>query len=800
MNARPGDAGMAALATVVALLPVTTLLATGEWLNPALVLVLVVAVTGMLARSARLRGWQVAVLQLVAAAVTTGWLHGRGHLWHGLPGLETVLAFNQLLVDAIQTIQTYTAPAPTTRGLILMVSLVAGVLAVAVDYLAVTRRSAPLAGLPLLAVFLGSAANSGSSLNPAFFVALALVWLVMVGRQGTSLVRRWSTTTATPITPVASSGDADTGGAAALGRSLGVAAIVAALLVPLALPHLPTRFLLSGLGRDADSAGGGGSVGFNQSLDLARDLADRSTDPVLTYRTDAPFPPPLRVLVSSTYVDGTWLPPRRNVDRIASSPDPSVPSPTGLDPSVPKTRYLMTVQGNVLQRPNLAAPYPLVGGDLGGVSWGLDNSTQTIYTADQVKDYEVSFWDVEPDPATLRAALPGTDNRVVDSRDLQVDAASGARVTELARSVTRGHSTPYDRALAIQEFLRSNGGFSYSLTLAPPVRNAAGRPVAMDPLSHFLVTRQGYCVQFATAMVMMARALGIPARMAYGFLPGHVDGGLWTVAVADAHAWPELYLDGIGWLRFEPTPASRSGAAPTYATVLSGGAGESGRPTDGATTRRGTTTHKGDLLDTSDKLTNGPARPVATGAGRPWTDRLPRGWGLVLLAALVGLVGAVVVPAGAAWSRRRRRHGAGDGAALVEAEWVSLTERLADLGMPCPPTQTPRQLHDHYVREAYLDEDGAQALGRVLGTLERARYAPPAVAAGVPDVGADVRRVLHAVAPTRPGWVRLRAMVWPSSGVAQLRRSRAAAGQGLRAPFVALGRALGSAVAGLRRD
>ena len=65
-------------------------------------------------------------------------------------------------------------------------------------------------------------------------------------------------------------------------------------------------------------------------------------------------------------------------------------------------------------------------------------------------------------------------------------------------------------------------------------------------------------------MVMMARAKGIPARMALGFLPGTQEEGLYTVRSSDAHAWPELYFPGAGWLRFEPTPAVRTGSAPTY--------------------------------------------------------------------------------------------------------------------------------------------------------------------------------------------------------------------------------------------
>ncbi|MGZ4598561.1 transglutaminase family protein [Oryzihumus sp.] len=788
MNARPGEAALAALATVTAIWPVTTLLDSGEWVRGAVAMVLVVALVGVAARSVRLRGWQVALAQTVAAAVVAGWLYGRGHLWHGLPGIETATAFNSLLVDARGTIESFTAPAPTTRGLSLLVGLVAGVVAVVVDYLAVTRRSAAMAGLPLLAVFLGSSANSGSSLHPAFFVALAVVWLVMVGRQGTGLVRRWSTTSATPLTPVSSAssvGDTGAAGTATLGRSLGVVAIAAALVVPLALPHLPTRFLLSGLGRNDDSSGSGGSVGFSQSLDLARDLADRSTRPVLTYRTTASAPPPLRVTVSSTYVNGSWLPPRRSVDRTATSADPSVPTPTGLDPSVPKRRESVSVLGNLLEPPNLAAPYPLAGADLGGTRWGLDNRTQSVLVADQVSGYDLSYWDVEPTDSMLRDGVPGaTTNRVVDPRDLQVDSRSAARVRALADAVTKGRTNAYDRALAIQEFLRSNGGFTYSLTLAPPVTDQSGRVLPLDPLSHFLVTRQGYCVQFSTAMIMMARAQGIPARIAVGFLPGHVDRGIWTVAVADAHAWPELYLDGIGWLRFEPTPAARSGAAPIYATVLPGSSADEGRPTDTTASGSSSSTRKQDLLERANDVAT-PQTALPGGSARAsWVDHLPHGWSLVLLAVLLGLVGAAAAPAGALWSRRRRLRSAPDGAGRVEAQWVALTEQLADLGMPAPPSQTPRQLHDHYVREAYLDHDGEQALGRVLGTLERARYAPPRAA--VVDVRQDAHRVLRAVAPTRPLWLRLRAVVMPSAGTAEVRRLRRRTARALGSPFRAV--------------
>ena len=270
--------------------------------------------------------------------------------------------------------------------------------------------------------------------------------------------------------------------------------------------------------------------------------------------------------------------------------------------------------------------------------------------------------------------------------------------------------TPYAHALAIQDYLRTSGGFTYSLAL-DQAKDSSGRPADLDPISNFLVTKQGYCVQFATAMTMMARAAGIPARMATGFLPGSATQGVWTVTAADAHAWPELYLDGVGWTRFEPTPAVRSGAPPIYAADLpvgnpaTGGGRDISQPTRTARPQN----PKQDVLDRVDDARENPiaALPVTPAAEPSLLDRLPRGWGLGLLSVLAGLLGGLVVPTAAAWHRRSRRRTASNPAEVVEAEWESLTGRLADLGMPAPPSRTPRQLREFYGREAFLDEDAA---------------------------------------------------------------------------------------------
>jgi transglutaminase-like putative cysteine protease len=120
------------------------------------------------------------------------------------------------------------------------------------------------------------------------------------------------------------------------------------------------------------------------------------------------------------------------------------------------------------------------------------------------------------------------------------------RVTDLARSITAGATDPYAQALAIESYLR---GLPYAYEVQPI-------PAAGDAVDQFLFAmRRGYCTYYASAMAVMARSLGIPARLAVGYATGTYDEalGAYLVYAADAHAWPELLIDGR-WLPFEPTP------------------------------------------------------------------------------------------------------------------------------------------------------------------------------------------------------------------------------------------------------
>ena len=770
------DATLAALATLTVAWPITTLLVQPTWLRGTVLLLAVIALSGIGARSLALRSWQVLTVQLVCSVLAASAIYGRGHLWHGLPTFETLGFAQQLVREAAASAQHYAAPAPTTPGLMFVVGCAMGLVALTVDYLAVTCRAPSLAGLPLLTVFLTSVANRGSTLPFLFFLVPASIWLVLVTREDSSILRRWSNTVAVASTPAPQSlGSRGVYEHASMARMLGVVALAAAVAVPVVLPQTHPRFFGSGLGRSSSATSNEtNGVGFSQSLDLAADLKSRSRVPVLQYTTADASPPPLKIAVGASYQPeaGLWLPWGRPWQTSSGeselSTNPKVPAPTGLSPDVPRSTFAMDVHHNMLDDPYLAVPYPLVAADLAGVAWGADYQTQIVRVAGHPDSYTISYWELTPTATMLRSAPALTDReRYLFGLDLRLDGPYVGRVTALTQQLTAGKTSAYDKAMAIQQYLRADGGFTYSLTLAPPAKDPFGRNAGYDALTNFLVTKQGYCVQFATAMVMMSRAAGIPARMALGFLPGTQSKGVWTVIAADAHAWPELYLDGVGWTRFEPTPSR--GTPPAYAVpTTQPGTASGANPLNKATAPVQGRSARKDLGVTSTGNSTTGHIGVSPTSVLGW---LTHGWGPVLLLSLMGLLGSLVVPTAARWRRRRSLTKARTTAQRVEVEWELLTSSLGDLGIPAAPSRTPRQQRAYYDREALLDGAASQALGRVVQTLERSRYAMSA--APPEDLSTDARLVFRAAAENRVRRNRLRAAMWPSSGVIQLRSAGA---------------------------
>lgn len=327
--------------------------------------------------------------------------------------------------------------------------------------------------------------------------------------------------------------------------------------------------------------------------------------------------------------------------------------------------------------------------------------------------YEVTAAVVDVDRATLQQAPSAPDERFADTRRLPNDLP--AEIQRQATEITAGLA-PFDAATALEAYFRRNGGFTYD-------REVNYRD-SDDALLDFLQLRRGFCQQFATAFAVMARAAGIPSRVAVGFTYGEGEQTLnddgaatttWTVRGRFAHAWPEVHIQGVGWVAFEPTPGRGNPDATSYSDVApsQGGAEPNTFEELGATTTTTTTiaTLPGQPVPTTlpDELPTPPAAVPVTPAVE--TSNTPT---IVLLSVagavllVLGLVRLRIVSV-----RRRRRHGAGgsaDPSTRVEASWRRACRDLARVDIRSRPSETPLEFARRAARLVEVDE--VRRLGR----------------------------------------------------------------------------------------
>lgn len=204
-----------------------------------------------------------------------------------------------------------------------------------------------------------------------------------------------------------------------------------------------------------------------------------------------------------------------------------------------------------------AAFSPVRGDGPDGILFGAE--TSTLITSSESSDglsYTVESVLPRYDAASLRAAdAPPTGD--LAERHLALPADFPSELADQARAITAGASTRYDRAIALQNWFR---GFTYDLSV--------GAGQSQTAMQEFLDERRGYCEQFAATYAAFARVLGLPSRVAVGFTEGEQrDDGRYYVQGKHAHAWPEIYFEGAGWVPFEPTPGRGNPAAAQYTGV-----------------------------------------------------------------------------------------------------------------------------------------------------------------------------------------------------------------------------------------
>lgn len=756
-DGRWAESLLAGLACLAVVWPVTTLLQDNGWLWDGAAMVLVVALVGAALRTLGIGPTLVVLCQLAAAlAGLTATYLADTLRWSWLPTGETVLQAGTLLQEAGQVLQHYAAPAPTTPGVVFLIVTLLTLTAISVDSIAVGTRAPALAGAPLAAVFLVSVSNSGQAMAPQYFLAAGLAWLALLAQQGDRAVREWASADQHAV----GSGPAGTAprGHRRTARVLGVSTVVVALLGASLLPHLPPTFFSEGLARNPDArtvGGGTASVGFTTTMDPTQDLHNRSEEPVLVYRTNAVQADVLRVTASSLYEDHRWRPPEYLGRPGQQEPDlftAQLWQQREERDDLPVTPRQLVVENNRLETPHLALPFPYTSLEIDS-DWTYSLESGEIRVEDQVEGYSATYLQLGSYRRLPEDVGGGLQEEVPD-RYLQVPEEAEPALRELAEQVIpQDADSALEVAAAIQEHLRG-ARYRYDLELAPGVNDAS------DPITHFLETRQGYCVQFATAMVMLARLEGIPARMAIGFLPGTLqEDGSREVLASDAHTWPELAIDGLGWTRFEPTPGSRTALAPIH-TVADPGEQAAEVPPDEALP---------EPTLPPDELAGG-TTSEDTGILADLGPILVRA---LLVAAVLALLLALVPWAGRRWREAGLRE-AEDYPARIEGEWLWLTRSLEDLGIAPPEPRSPRAMGRHLRDRTVLDRREDEALVRAARTLEASRYGRPLPEPEQQPVQRqmhrDVRTVVSGVQRDLPWNIRTQARLLPRSAWRQLGR------------------------------
>lgn len=756
-DGRWAESLLAGLACLVVVWPLTSLLQDNRWFWDGAAMVLVVVLIGTVLRSLGVGPTLVVLGQLATGLVgITGTYLSDTLRWAWLPTDDTVLRAAGLLQEAGQVLQHYAAPAPTTEGVVFLVVTLLTLTAISVDSIAVGGRAPALAGGPLVAVFLVSVSNTGQAMQPQYFLAAAIAWLAMLAQQGDRAVREWASADQHAF----GSGPA---GAAPRGhrrtaRMLGVGTALLALIGASLLPHLPPTFFSEGLARNPDArtvGGGTASVSFTTTMDPTQDLHSRSQDPVLVYRTNAVQADVLRVTASSAYEDNRWQPPE---DDFPPGADPELATARlwqerAEEDDLPVTNRQLVVENNRLEAPHLALPYPFTGVEV-DEPWDLAPEPEAVRVEGQVETYSATYLQLGS-YARLPDDIGGALQGEVPDPYLDVPEEAVPALEELAsRVIPEDPESTMVVGAAIQEHLRG-AQYRYDLQLVPGVNDAS------DPITHFLETRQGYCVQFATAMVMLARLEGIPARMAIGFLPGTLqEDGSRQVLASDAHTWPELLIEGLGWTRFEPTPGSRTALAPIHTVPNQGD--------QAAEVPEGQQAPEPTLPP--DELAGGTSGED-TGL---LSDLGPIVVRALVVALLLGLLLALAPWAGRRWREAglRRAQDHGD---RIEGEWLWLTRSLEDLGVDPPEPRSPRAMGRHVRDRTLLDRREREALVRAARTLEASRYGRP-----LPEpeqepsqrqMHRDVRAVISGVERDLPWNVRTQARLLPRSAWRQLRSS-----------------------------
>lgn len=714
---------------------------------PLLMIGVVVCGLGAVARWSRVAAPVVVAGQLVVAALlvmgtTTG---------SPIPTPGNVDAFLVALDSALETSRSYAAPVQLGVPPVHPLLLIGGTLVVVlVDAIACTLRRAPVAGLVLLAAYTLPVAVTGDAVSWWLFSAIAALFLTLVFIQHSDHVAGWGRAP----DGERSSFSVRTGAIGNTAVALGAAAIALAVLVPAAVPTMSMSVF------DGNGPGTREVEVKDPMVDLRRDLSRGQDIPLLWVTTPGPRPTYLRLSVLSRFNGSAWTPGDREIPDTQTATG-ALPPLEGVSSTVGRKEYKYDVRVGPDFESTWLPTTAQVTRIAAGTDWRYDVNTRDfiaarkgVTTADRTYDFTGA--QLTYDPESMNNAVSGAGS--VAGIFTDVPPTLNNEIRRLAASVTADAPTRFQKAQLLQQWFREDGGFRYDVGQV----ESAGSGGA--DLMAFLDDRVGYCEQFAASMAIMARVVGIPSRVAVGFLaPEKSTNGSWEFSAHDLHAWPELYFPGSGWVRFEPTPQDRATEVPGYTNAEFEAVTESPSPSAGRST---------ELLPDRGESAGTDAGTADEDTGSvPW---VPIVFGVLGLAVVVLLLLTPRLVRGA----RRRRRLAGD----VEDLWEELRDSARDLGHTWPAGRSPRRVGDWLGRLLAAPATGnarpdrprrgrdqapeaAQALDRIVVALERSRYARDPESFTAEQHARDAVLVEESLAAgVTPREVR-RAAWWPASVV-----------------------------------
>jgi hypothetical protein len=768
-----------------------------RWLWYAWAAVATVTGAHLLARYLRLPAALVPVfgaagllLYLTAVFCTDGALFGI------IPTPDSLQLLRSGIDEGFQNINDFATPVPTTTGLVLLTAGALGLTTIVVDFVAVTLRRPAASGLVLLALYAVPVAVVLGNVPWVLFAIAACGYLLLLLVEGRERLAHWGRPVgANPRSASAASGLIQAPGdevpAPLTGQRIGAIAIALAVILPLMVPGM-TGNTLNKLSQSGTGDGtGNGNGPLNDFVALRGQLRQGDQVTLMTVSTSLDRPQYLRTKVLDRYLDNVGWSPTNVSARTPVDNGNELPSPDagGLDAdsqTIYSTDVQLTGKFDDNYLPVYYAPKRVenVGGD-----WRYDSGKSVIVSGRRQGDFSYTVNGQLPTPSVAdlesSPALTDEQRNQLPDRLTVVPSNLPSQVSDLANQITRGESSPYLQAKAINDyFTDGRNGFSYSEVT---IDGNSG-----SKLVDFLKNKQGFCEQYAAAMAVMLRVKNIPSRVVIGYTPGTLDdNGRWTVTNHDAHAWVEAYFAGIGWTYFDPTPLTDGRTlAPAYAPRPQASNGPSSGSSASANPSAG---------PTANQIPQEDLNPGSSGSGVQDSGVITP-HRLVVTAIVLAVLLLLLVPAFVRVSVRRRRlrtAGGADASAAARAAWDEVVGTAADYGVPVRSSETPRGLARRLGHELDLDDDASRGLRLVALAEERARYAARAGVDGdLPDAIQAVRHGLRGEADRRRRW---RATLLPPSTVRAARAGSTARAESASNTLNRLGESLRRPVTPRRR-